>query len=64
MGLGDMIWWHMAFWIGDVEYVSFLVCQRVPIEVEQRKPEVEKEQFLLLECAGAARVKLCKAGSG
>ena len=43
MGLGDMIWWHKAFWIGDSEYVSFLVCQRVPIEVEQRKTEVEKE---------------------
>ena len=43
MGLGDMIWWHMALQIGDAEYVSFLVCQLVPIEVEQRKPEVEKE---------------------
>ena len=64
MGPGDLIWWHMAFWIEDAKYVSFLVCQCVPIEVDQRKPEVEKERFLLLECAGAARVKLFKAGSG
>ena len=61
MGLGGT---RLFFWIEDTEYIPFLVCQRVPIEVEQRKPEIEEEQLLLLECAGAARVKLCKAGSG
>ena len=42
----------------------FLYASECEFEVEQRKPEVEEEQFLLLECAGAARVKLCRAGSG
>ena len=49
MGLGGIIWWHMTFRIGDAEYVPFLECLRVPIEIEQRKPEVEEEQFLLFE---------------
>ena len=51
MGLGNMIRWHMAFWIGDAEYVSFLVCQRVPIKVVKQEPRVEEQQFLSLECA-------------
>ena len=51
MGLGGIIWWHTTFRIGDAEYVSFLVCQRVPIKVVQQEPRVEEEQFLSLECA-------------
>jgi len=42
---------HTTFRIGDAEYVSFLVCQRVPIKVVQQEPRVEEEQFLSLECA-------------
>ena len=48
-------WWHYLvahdFRIGDAEYVSFLVCQRVPIKVVQQEPSVEEQQFLSLECA-------------
>ena len=35
----------------------------MPIEVEQRRQEMEEEQSLFLVCAGAARAKLCKARS-
>ena len=35
----------------------------MPIGVKQQMLGMEEAQFLFLDCAGAARAKLCKAGS-
>ena len=34
----------------------------MPIGVKQQMLGMEEAQFLFLDCAGAARAKLCKAG--
>ena len=40
-----------AFRIGDAECISILVCQQVPIEVEQQRLQKRGGAFLLLVCA-------------
>ena len=52
-----MIRWHNA------KYVCFCACEQVSIGVKQQMLGMEEEQFLFLDCAGAARAKLCKAES-
>ena len=50
-----MIHWHSA------KHVCFCACEHVPIGVKQQMLGMEEAQFLFLDCAGAARAKLCKA---
>lgn len=61
-------WWHdplaPCYRIGGAEYVSSRACVQVPNGVEQQGPKKKRTFPLACMRAGAAGVKLCKAGSG
>ena len=56
MGLGVMIPRHKCSKIGDAMYTS-----KYQSEWSSEGLEAEEEQLLFLECAGAAKARLCKA---